>query len=497
MKYRAFSESSDSDEDFEGADVVSSQLVGHTIHSVDFASETFRCLPVEVQHEILLQLKDTRKQNSWSHVHQMPQVFNLSKLLYHVFFIEYIFDSLEIFQKALDFSGFQMQRLLKRRHLQERLDEVVQEIGRKNHEHLDLKDGELAESRDLASDETTRYVLIKRALAKTSHPKTEKKKLLLPDPKKVEVKPQVLDVVDADVQLLGDEFTQEELLFIAGAGPSIKREKSSSPDVHRPNDAEGILISGTHQWIKQEQSTSDSDSDLEEVPLPENTKEIFLPGPDRSVQREKSSSSEEDSDLEEVPPTNTQKILFSIPIDKLQTCKQEEDIFADIFSPVEPSEPVQAPTVPIVTQMEISKSEDELIICPESEITQVEDSTILEPPSSTSVVNQDSPQVTHVADEEVSSEEEPLETPNHGIASTSHHTTADVEIKVTKEKQTTGERLQNEPVLIDEKRRAELNELNDLINAEQSILVQQHGRQERLGASITDQMYLEAQVLTS
>jgi len=74
MECRAFSASSSSDEDYGDADVVSTQLKGHTIHSVDFSSETFRCLPTEVQHEILLQLKDTRKQNSWGRIHEMPQV---------------------------------------------------------------------------------------------------------------------------------------------------------------------------------------------------------------------------------------------------------------------------------------------------------------------------------------------------------------------------------------------------------------------------------------
>lgn len=70
------SESGSSDEDFEDNEAtISSQLRGHNIHSVDFSSEAFRSLPAEVQHEILLELKDTRKQNSWNRVHQMPKVF--------------------------------------------------------------------------------------------------------------------------------------------------------------------------------------------------------------------------------------------------------------------------------------------------------------------------------------------------------------------------------------------------------------------------------------
>ena len=53
---------------------ISLHMKGHNIHSVDFSSEAFRALPVEIQHEILLELRDTRKQSSWNRIHQMPQV---------------------------------------------------------------------------------------------------------------------------------------------------------------------------------------------------------------------------------------------------------------------------------------------------------------------------------------------------------------------------------------------------------------------------------------
>jgi hypothetical protein len=44
------------------------------------------------------------------------------------------------------------------------------------------------------------------------------------------------------------------------------------------------------------------------------------------------------------------------------------------------------------------------------------------------------------------------------------------------------------------KRKEELEEMGRVINEEQSILIQEHGRQERLASSITDQMYSESQV---
>jgi DNA excision repair protein ERCC-5 len=63
------------------------------IHDVDVTSEAFLALPATVRHEILLELKDSRKQNSWGRIHEMPK-------------------------KSDDFSSYQLDRLLKRRRLQ-------------------------------------------------------------------------------------------------------------------------------------------------------------------------------------------------------------------------------------------------------------------------------------------------------------------------------------------------------------------------------------------
>ena len=436
----------------------------------------------------------------------------------------------------------------------------MQEIGRKNHEHLNLNDGEFAVTRDLASDETTRYVLIKKALSKAGSSKSEEKKLARPDPKKVDVKPPVLDIIDANVQLLDEEFTQEELLFISGASQSIKQERSSSPEIdlsyhqappldkteeillsqqwikreksassERDSDLEevplpcsskGSSFSGIDRPIKQEKSSSSECSDLEEVPLPDNPNTLLTSGTSQSTKRNKTMSSEEDSDFEEVPPSeNAKQILLTIPINKCQTYNEEEDIFADVFRPAEQmfnitSQPVQLPDVCQIVSIAEEQdfhSEDKPI-CPENDITEVDDSTILELPSLDSIDDQNSSEVTEpdaitseVINEklaakeslelgESSPKEASSEIPNTGISSTSRNK-IDNEMNMTKDKRPTADRVQNKPHVIDEKRREELNQLNDNINAEQSILIQQHGRQERLATSITDQMYLEAQVL--
>jgi hypothetical protein len=65
-------------------------MKGHNIHSVDVTSDAFRALPTNIQHEILLELKDTRKQSSWSRLHQMPQVCNIYTNIIFMLYIYFI-----------------------------------------------------------------------------------------------------------------------------------------------------------------------------------------------------------------------------------------------------------------------------------------------------------------------------------------------------------------------------------------------------------------------
>lgn len=51
------------------------------IHSVDVTSNEFKALPADVRYDILTDLKETRKQNSWGRLHEMPQVCNKCKAI--------------------------------------------------------------------------------------------------------------------------------------------------------------------------------------------------------------------------------------------------------------------------------------------------------------------------------------------------------------------------------------------------------------------------------
>lgn len=95
----------DSDSSVELSPRKQTKWIGN-IHSVDVSSSEFRSLPADVRYEILTDLKETRKQNSWGRLHEMPE-------------------------ESHEFSGFQMKRLLKRRLVQTSLESAEKEMGGK------------------------------------------------------------------------------------------------------------------------------------------------------------------------------------------------------------------------------------------------------------------------------------------------------------------------------------------------------------------------------
>ncbi|VVC88947.1 unnamed protein product [Leptidea sinapis] len=118
------------------------------LHSVNLESDDFKKLPVKQKYDLLLELKETRKMNSWGKLETLPK-------------------------KSDNFSNFQMQRLLKRRKVQECIEETEKEMGDigmslteleslLNAEGIETKIEELP-TRRIASDKTTRYLLIDKA----------------------------------------------------------------------------------------------------------------------------------------------------------------------------------------------------------------------------------------------------------------------------------------------------------------------------------------------
>ena len=46
------------------------------LHSIDIDSTEFLSIPADMRHDILTELKETRKENSWAKLHLMPEVIN-------------------------------------------------------------------------------------------------------------------------------------------------------------------------------------------------------------------------------------------------------------------------------------------------------------------------------------------------------------------------------------------------------------------------------------
>lgn len=140
------SEDEDTEETTDSTTTDSSPTKQWDLHTIDTTSIYFKSLPLEVKHEILTDLKDTRKQNTWAKLHLFPK-------------------------QSDDFSSYQMKRLLKRQEVQSALEDVSKEMGGMSLSLAELEsllnDQGVKTTNDsnigkrIASDENTRYLYIK------------------------------------------------------------------------------------------------------------------------------------------------------------------------------------------------------------------------------------------------------------------------------------------------------------------------------------------------
>lgn len=136
--------SSSEDEFSESITTDSSPSKNWDLHTIDMDSVHFKSLPADVRHEILTDLKETRKQSSWGRLHELPKVSD-------------------------DFSIYQLTRLRKRQAVQSALEETEKEMGGKSLSLAELesilKDQGVIKNQNvgnrIASDETTKYLLVK------------------------------------------------------------------------------------------------------------------------------------------------------------------------------------------------------------------------------------------------------------------------------------------------------------------------------------------------
>ena len=426
-------------------DAISTHVDGHNIHTVDFNSEAFRNLPPETQHEILLELKETRKQNSWNKLHEMPS-------------------------EAQDFSGFQMQRLLKRRNLQKRLNEVTKEMNQSKHNFLNLESNQVAETRRIDSDNTTEYILIKK---------------LNPGPSEKSSK-NSQDKPTEEIQLDNDDdLTQEELLAIMSSEKKVIEMSESDDDsdledvVSASKSVISVAITKDLEYNESEDMFADvfqsSATIIREAPV--------VMSSTCQVMSDVSDSSDEDKpeifafDGGNVPESSSASLLRSDTLKLFEKTDTEHIVVENSTKSSNSPSIAQNIEAHLVQEanherLDVQDFSEDLSVTNLHE----EDEIIQEP------VNQGKA-VQKVLKEVRESIQDAIE---------ERKIVQEVQKEVTEAEKKDGDKVVR---VVPGPSRAELEALSNNIDREQLLLIQQYGREQRLATSITDQMYLEAQEL--
>lgn len=162
------------------------------LQDIDVKSSYFQGLPPDIRHEILTDIKETRKQSSWGRLHELPAESN-------------------------HFSSFQMKRLLKRRQVQVELEGAEKEIGGKSLSLLELEallsekgvvDPEIAKQR-VVSNEHVRFLHVrdlKKAMASEAKPTVKSQEIAVKKEESVELEDIPVDVIEETTN-----FTVEEM----------------------------------------------------------------------------------------------------------------------------------------------------------------------------------------------------------------------------------------------------------------------------------------------
>lgn len=237
--------SSSEEEEFEtesSDSVEQSPLKQYDLHSIDTKSPYFQSLPLETRHEILTELKETRKQNSWGRLHELPK-------------------------KSDDFSSYQMNRLLKRQQVQAALDDAAKEMGGASLSLAELEnllhDQGIPTSNNvgqrIASDSNTRFLYIKDVKEAIEKAKQKEEK------EKEETEKESTEEPKAESQPKSKADLEEEEELQRAIALSLQEEPSTSCNVSTQE------FSYLDNFKDEDFESDTSEEVLEEV----STKEIF------------------------------------------------------------------------------------------------------------------------------------------------------------------------------------------------------------------------------
>lgn len=365
------------EEDDEEEELCPKRSYDVNINSIDVTSSHFKSLPADIRHDILTDIKETRKQNSWARLRELPV-------------------------ELPDFSGYQMSRLLRRRQVQIGLEEAEKEMGGKTFSLAELEtlladDGVLDSKhcQKIASDENTRFLLV-RDIAKAINdakieneagPSTSNKvvapKVESPDPEaststQVAQFSETLDDEDFDLQraiqlsLGNDSGTETPNEPVESDGrvklnPQQRQKFSGTIQAHgliRGFMMEYAEMNGDDiQDLMDATQAADTGVDLTDpyrAKFP-NTDEYILYGtPKKNQSQSERVCNISDEDEDEVEKDSKSAVVITLKAD-LKDFNKEDDLFADVFETSKHEVEVnEAEDVPDVEVASISSDDDTL-----------------------------------------------------------------------------------------------------------------------------------------
>ncbi|KAL1490381.1 hypothetical protein ABEB36_013090 [Hypothenemus hampei] len=458
----ASEKSSFEEESYSESSSESSPSKNWDLHTIDMNSIHFKSLPVDVKHEILTDLKETRKQNSWGKLHEMPKVSD-------------------------DFSEFQMKRLLKRQAVQVALEEAEKEMGGKSLSLAELEslltDQGVINSQKIgsriASDENTKYLLVKDVKKAIEQARKHEEKTIeeIDRPKNESTNEEIKEYKSkADIEY--EENLKKAIAL------SLECEPITSINVDKKSPAAQLTpISQVSVDFDQNDfisSSSEEETELIETPIekpktmssaqnymleysgltPSEISKIV----DKSAPKRGKIKKPQLAPLPEIVETDPVEIMsnsesenedqnnLKIVVDKNIQFNEEDDLFADVFVSKELDIQIEEST----KVSNLSKEKEPL-----SEMSTSNDKTFEEIDDSKSINEDKGTDITKEPSiSNPSTQDEGLKTPVLPNIT-------EIELKVLKDQ------LQNEKV--------------ELITKKSST--------ERMGSNITDQMYQEAQEL--
>lgn len=207
---------SESDESFDEKQRI---VYNHNLQAIDVKSSHFLSLPADIRHEILSDIKETRKQSSWGRLHELPA-------------------------ESQTFSSFQMKRLLKRRQVQVELEEAEKEMGGKGLSMAELEnllseegvvDPDLVTER-IASNEHVRYLHVReisKAIKKEADEKIKKEKSDKINEEKdneERKKAEIIESIKMEERLNDEEFDLQRAIQLSLGAPDPFEESEANSE---------------------------------------------------------------------------------------------------------------------------------------------------------------------------------------------------------------------------------------------------------------------------